>query len=59
MNDRATRVRVVGPLARYADGFAAVLAQRDTRRVRRPAPAAVEPGRYKPPDALLAFLEAL
>jgi site-specific recombinase XerC len=28
MNDRATRVRVVGPLARYADGFAAVLAQR-------------------------------
>jgi hypothetical protein len=28
MNDRATRVQVVGPLARYADGFAAVLAQR-------------------------------
>src|ERR1035437_8158132 len=28
MNDRATRVRVVGPLARYADRFAAVLAQR-------------------------------
>jgi integrase/recombinase XerD len=28
MNDRATRVRVVGPLARYADGFRAVLAQR-------------------------------
>jgi integrase/recombinase XerD len=28
MNDRAARVRVVGPLARHADGFAAVLAQR-------------------------------
>src|SRR5665811_2071554 len=28
MNDRAMRVRVVGPLARYADGFRAVLAQR-------------------------------
>jgi integrase/recombinase XerD len=28
MNDRAARVRVVGPLARYADGFAAVLVQR-------------------------------
>jgi len=28
MNDRATRVQVVGPLARYADGFRTVLAQR-------------------------------
>jgi len=28
MDDRAARVRVVGPLARYADGFAAVLVQR-------------------------------
>jgi len=28
MNDRAARVRVVGPLARYANGFAAVLVQR-------------------------------
>ena len=28
MNDRATRVRVCGPLAPYADGFRAVLAER-------------------------------
>jgi integrase/recombinase XerD len=28
MNDRATRVRVCGPLAQYADGFRAVLAER-------------------------------
>jgi hypothetical protein len=28
MNDRATRVRVVGLLARFADGFRTVLAQR-------------------------------
>lgn len=29
------------------------------RALERTRPAAVEPGRYQPPDALLAFLEAL
>jgi hypothetical protein len=59
MNDRAARVRVVGPLARYADGFAAVLAQRGYA----PSSAAWRQLQLNPHDTSrqmrCAFLEAL
>jgi len=64
--NRAMRVRVSGPLAPYADGFRTVLAERGytPSSPRRNAhshatPLKTTPGRYRPPDALLTFLEAL
>jgi hypothetical protein len=56
---RVSRVLVTGPLAPFADAYRAQLRGLGSKAIDRTKPLAAKPGRYQPPDPLLAFLEAL
>lgn len=53
-----SRVRVSGPLSAFATGFADDMGIKE-RALAATAPAVATPGRFRPNDKLLAFLEAL